>query len=234
MASALYHALDAASVGGADRRWRVHIEGIVSSRGVWVLELALIGQPGYTLKVRVPRLDHATAMRVLDAIQTWLLKSNRVDGETLVVERPGDDDAANVDREARDWDSEDPSRPVVLIIDDIEDHLRLYEVTLADRFTVLKATSGAEGLAIARLRKPSVVLLDIMMPGMDGWAVCERLRAAPATSQTPIIIITASAASDVPERARAVGAAAVLTKPYVVDRLERTIDAVLAQRLPSA
>jgi CheY-like chemotaxis protein len=233
MASALYQALDGASVSVAARHWRVHIEGVVSTRGVWLVELALIGQPGYSVKLRVMRLDHPTALRAIEALKSWLARADRVDGETIVIEPPGDD-LANVDLQPRDWDVIDPPRPVVLIVDDIEDHLRLYEVTLAERFTVLKATSGPEGLAIARVQRPNVVLLDIMMPGMDGWEVCERLRAAPATAQTPIIILTASAASDVPERARAAGAAAVLTKPYVVDRLERTIDAVLAQRAPNA
>jgi CheY-like chemotaxis protein len=233
MASALYQALDGAGVGGPDRRWHVHIEGIVSARGMWLLELALIGQPGYTLKVRVPRLNHATAIRVRDAIEHWLARPNRVDGETIVIDHLEGDDLANVDLQPRDWDAIDPPRPVVLIVDDIEDHLRLYEVTLAERFTVLKATSGAEGLAIARVQRPHVVLVDIMMPGMDGWEVCEQLRAAPDTSRTPIIILTASAASDVPQRARAAGVAAVLTKPYVIERLERTIDAVLAQRPPT-
>jgi CheY-like chemotaxis protein len=234
MTSALYQALDGADISADGRHWQVHIESMVSSRGLWVLELALIGQPGYSLKVRVPRLDAVTAQRALDAVEDWLRDSNRSDGETIVIEAPAVDELVNVDLQPRDWDRLDPPRPVVLIVDDVEDHLRLYEMTLEGRFTILKATSGREGLEIAKVQRPHVVLVDIMMPGMDGWEVCARLRSTPATSETPIIILTASASSDVPERARAVGAAAVLTKPYVIERLERTIDSVLAKQAPRA
>jgi len=229
MPSALYLALDGTAVSANGRRWQIHIESMISTRGLWILEVALSGEPRHTLKIRVPRLDASTGLRVLAAIEEWLSRPSRVDGETVVVESAADDGPPRPDLQPRDWDRLAPPRPVVLIVDDIEDHLRLYEMTLEYRFTILKATSGAEGLEIARVHRPHVVLLDIMMPGMDGWEVCDRLRAAPATSQTPIIILTASAASDVPERAHAAGASAVLTKPYVVERLERTIDAVLAE-----
>ena len=228
MSSALYLALDGTTVSANGRRWQIHIENLVSTRGLWTLEVALFGQPGHSLKIRVPRLDAPTGMRVIAAIEEWLSRPARADGDTIAVDAPVGDELLKVDLQPRDWDRLDPPRPVVLIVDDIEDHLRLYEMTLEYRFTILKATSGAEGLEIARVHRPHVVLLDIMMPGMDGWEVCDRLRAPPATAQTPIIILTASAASDVPERARAAGASAVLTKPYVVERLERTIDTVLA------
>src|SRR6266542_3099348 len=140
MTSALYHALDGANTSADGRHWQVHIESMVSSRGPWLLDLALIGQPGYSLKVRVPRLDAATAARTLAAIENWLGDPNRADGKTLVIEAPAVEELVNVDLQPRDWDRLDPPRPVVLIVDDVEDHLRLYEMTLEERFTILKAT----------------------------------------------------------------------------------------------
>ena len=122
-----------------------------------------------------------------------------------------------------------PARATVLIVDDIADHLRLYEMALSDRYEVLRASNGFDALKIAGASRPDVVLLDVMMPGLDGWAVCERLKSQPATAQTPVILMTASAAPDVAARAKQVGAVAVLRKPYVVEHLSRAIETALSR-----
>lgn len=80
----------------------------------------------------------------------------------------------------------------VLIVDDIPANLKLLDAKLtAEYFGVLKAASGPEAIEIATSQLPDIILLDVMMPGMDGFEVCRRLKAAPATEHIPIVMVTA-------------------------------------------
>lgn len=81
--------------------------------------------------------------------------------------------------------------PRVLIVDDEPDILELAEFKLsAEGFQVLKALSGLEGLRRARCEAPDVIVLDLMLPDLDGYAVCEILRAQPSTREVPVIIFS--------------------------------------------
>jgi class 3 adenylate cyclase/CheY-like chemotaxis protein len=103
---------------------------------------------------------------------------------------------------------------VVLVVDDQPANLRLLDAVLSPRgYQVLTATSGEEALAMLRAAPPDVVLLDIMMPGMDGHEVCRRIREQPATAYLPVVMITAS---DAAEKRRAIEAGAddFATKPF--------------------
>lgn len=102
----------------------------------------------------------------------------------------------------------------VLIVDDLESNLKLLEAKLlAEYYTVYSATSGAEALKILSNTKIDVVLLDVMMPGMDGLETCQLIKANKNTAHIPVIIITAL--SDVEDKVRGLEAGAddFLTKP---------------------
>ena len=87
----------------------------------------------------------------------------------------------------------DQPRPRVLVIDDTPHNIRLLEAVLVPRgYAVIPATSGAEALAKVAEGSPDLILCDVVMPGMDGYEVCRRLRADPATRLLPVIMITAS------------------------------------------
>ena len=122
-------------------------------------------------------------------------------------------------------------RPRVLLIDDSIEHLDFHATILRHAATVMTAARGEDGVALASVQKPHAIVLDVMMPGMDGWQVCEQLKANPATSDIPIIMLTSLDAIDVPERARSVGAVAVLMKPCPVERLLLTINAAMRPRV---
>jgi DNA-binding response OmpR family regulator len=118
----------------------------------------------------------------------------------------------------------------VLVVDDEAPIRLLCRVNLeAEKMTVLEAADGESGLETARAERPDVVLLDVMMPGMDGWAVAERLLEDDATSEIPIVFLTARA--ELRDRARGLelGGVAYITKPFnpvelasiVEDLLER-------------
>ena len=80
----------------------------------------------------------------------------------------------------------------ILVIDDIDANVRLLEAKLtADYYEVLTATDGVTGLAIAGSELPDIILLDVMMPGMDGFQVCRRLKEDPTTRHIPVVLVTA-------------------------------------------
>ena len=82
---------------------------------------------------------------------------------------------------------------IILVVDDLPQNVRLLEAVLVPRgYTVVAATSGREALERAASDPPDLILLDIVMPEMDGYEVCRTLRADPATSFLPIVMITAS------------------------------------------
>ncbi|HEV8305610.1 MAG TPA: response regulator [Gemmatimonadales bacterium] len=111
-----------------------------------------------------------------------------------------------------------------LIIDDDPDLLRLVRWTL--EFTagwdVVTAGSGAAGIELARSATLDVILVDVMMPEMDGYEVCRRLKADPATGKVPIILLTAR--RDLNQaRLAEVGVAGVVLKPFQPDDLARQV-----------
>jgi len=80
----------------------------------------------------------------------------------------------------------------VLVVDDLEPNVKLLEAKLrAEYFDVLAAYSGAEAIDIARREQPDIILLDVMMPVMDGFEACRRLKASPETMHIPIVMVTA-------------------------------------------
>ena len=83
--------------------------------------------------------------------------------------------------------------PLVLAVDDLPANVRLLDAVLSPRgYRVLGAGSGPEALALVAERRPDLILLDIVMPEMDGYEVCRRLRQDPATAFLPVVMITAS------------------------------------------
>jgi two-component system alkaline phosphatase synthesis response regulator PhoP len=103
----------------------------------------------------------------------------------------------------------------VLVIDDEAPIRLLCRVNLeAEGMQVLEAADGPAGLETARSEKPDVVLLDVMMPGLDGWRVAEELLDDPATKGIPIVFLTARA--ELRDRARGIdlGGVDYITKPF--------------------
>jgi len=117
----------------------------------------------------------------------------------------------------------------ILVIDDENDIRRIARLGLerVGKMQVIDAASGAEGVEKARSEKPDAVLLDVMMPGQDGPATLQSLRADTATASIPVIFLTAKALASEVERLRSLGATGVLTKPFDAMTLAAEIRALL-------
>jgi DNA-binding response OmpR family regulator len=118
----------------------------------------------------------------------------------------------------------------VLAVDDDDDILQIVRVNLElEGHEVLLARSGAEALELVRRRPPDVVLLDIMMPGIDGWDVLARLKRDPELGATtvPVLMLTALTADDDRVRSGIEGAIRFLTKPFLPSELCSEVNRVL-------
>ncbi len=103
----------------------------------------------------------------------------------------------------------------ILIVDDAADARTLLRLILTTKggYTTTEATSGAEALAQIRRQRPDAIILDYMMPDMDGLEVCRRLRAMPDLRDLPILMLTAQPNPALREQALAAGVTSFMTKP---------------------
>jgi CheY-like chemotaxis protein len=122
------------------------------------------------------------------------------------------------------------ARPTVLLVDDCIAQRDLYELVLAPEFTVLTASRGSDALTLAAREHPDVVVLDVMMPGLDGWETCTRLKTDPVTADTPVVLLTGSNDVDLSQHAVAVGADAILNKPCSADMLVQRLHVAVSHQ----
>jgi CheY-like chemotaxis protein len=109
----------------------------------------------------------------------------------------------------------DGSAPLVLLVDDERSIRTICRVNLeGDGLAVTEAADGAEALEVVRRAQPSVVLLDVMMPGVDGWGVAEQLAADAETRKIPVVFLSARAAREDRLRAQELGAVGYVVKPF--------------------
>ena len=119
----------------------------------------------------------------------------------------------------------------ILLIDDHKTVQRLLEAIVRVKgYELLYAENGQQGIAMARREQPDLVLLDVMMPEMDGFKVCRYLKEDPATSGIPVLFLTARGAEDDLETGRRAGADGFMTKPFQTMEVLNTIDRLLRQR----
>ncbi len=121
-------------------------------------------------------------------------------------------------------------RPI-LVIDDEPYILRSLSYLLTrEGYRVTTASNGEEGLARVRALRPAIVFLDIMMPLMDGYAVCEQIRQDPSIVQTHVIMLSAKGQQIDRERALLVGVDEYMTKPFSPREVAQRVRALLADR----
>lgn len=121
------------------------------------------------------------------------------------------------------------SKKSILLVDDeyrVQEAIRITLETMAD-WHVLLATSGLQGIEVAETQQPDAILLDLMMPGLDGLQTFEKLQANPATQALPVILMTARFQPDEQQEILKKGIKAVITKPFDPMSLTDQISAAL-------
>ncbi len=117
----------------------------------------------------------------------------------------------------------------ILIVDDTPENITALSAILSEFGKIKAATSGEKALKIcAADAKPDLVFLDVMMPEMDGWEVCRRLKADPATASIPVIYVTALASDADRERASSLGAVGFVTKPLEPEVIRELVRALIS------
>ena len=122
------------------------------------------------------------------------------------------------------------AKPTILLVDDTPENIDVLRGILGDDYAIKIANSGQLALKIVAAQSPDLILLDVMMPGMDGYEVCRQLKADPLTRAIPIIFVTARAETEDEVQGLALGAADYLTKPVVPAIVKARVQTQLALR----
>jgi two-component system, cell cycle response regulator DivK len=131
--------------------------------------------------------------------------------------------------------SGEESTPLVLVVDDVDHGREIFAEYLEFRgFRVATAADGLEALEKAFDLRPDVILMDLSLPGIDGWEATRRLKSDERTRAIPIIALTAHALASAHEKAREVGCNAVVTKPCLPKDLEQEVRRQLEARTNQA
>jgi CheY-like chemotaxis protein len=113
---------------------------------------------------------------------------------------------------------------VVLVVEDDPKSMKVARDLLAmSGYSTIQASDGAQGVELARAQKPDLVLMDIMMPKMDGYTACHAIKSDKATKDIPVIMVTAVGFDLNRQLAERVGASAYVTKPIDREELMKTI-----------
>jgi len=118
----------------------------------------------------------------------------------------------------------------ILLVEDFDDARELYSTCLrSSGYEVIEAATGMEAVALARSASPDLILMDLLLPGMDGWQATAELKRDPRVRHVPIVALTAHALSDERERIARLGCDAFLAKPCLPPDLIRTVDRILGR-----
>lgn len=115
----------------------------------------------------------------------------------------------------------------VLIVDDVPANIQVLHAAIGGLATTRFAVSGEQALALAAREPPDLVLLDVVMPGLDGFEVCRRLKADPATAAALVVLVSGGADDDAIERGIAAGADDFLVKPAPPALIRRRVELML-------
>jgi len=126
-----------------------------------------------------------------------------------------------------------PNGDLVLIVEDNEKNMKLTrDILQYHGFATVEATTGEDGVALASSRNPSLILMDIQLPGIDGVTALQRIRTDGATSRIPIVAMTASVMKEDRERFDKAGFDGFITKPIDVRRLPDQVREAIAKGRP--
>lgn len=125
-----------------------------------------------------------------------------------------------------------PDEPLVLVVEDYADAREMYaESLLVCGFRVAEAGDGLSALQMARTLAPDVILMDLSLPGMDGWEATRRLKADPGTSHIPVVALTGHALTRALDAARQAGCDRLVIKPALPDDVVEEVRQALGRKV---
>lgn len=112
----------------------------------------------------------------------------------------------------------------ILIVEDVEDHLEIVKLILEQHnYSILTATNGKDGLLSVQKNKPNLIILDVMLPEMNGYEVCKAIRSDPSIKATPVIMLSVRSNQEDIEAGYAAGANEYMTKPFNLEELIKKV-----------
>ena len=121
-----------------------------------------------------------------------------------------------------------PPQPTLLLVDDQVVNIQLLNQIFKDDYTVCMATGGEQALAFCARQLPDLILLDVVMPHMDGYQVCKLIRGNPETQDTPVVMISGKDGFFDKVRGRMAGASGYITKPFGPETLMKAVESYLS------
>lgn len=163
------------------------------------------------------RERYTTAQEVLNDLQPFVATLREQLTAPTAVFIPGQDPPTATTPIGTDADPEPTTRSEILLVDDKPENLRLLSTMLEEQgYEVREAINGSQALKSAQAAPPDLILLDINMPGLNGYEVCQRLKADPTTNHIPVIFISAQDEAWDKVKAFSVGGLDYITKPFKV------------------
>ena len=194
------------------------------------IEVSSMKEQGTKFLVTLPQ-SHAD-----EEFKKWLPEEGLLEEERLAVNKDNrasldEEDSTSMEKEnmALQQD-EDMRQPTILVIEDNADIARYMGAILEDRYRVLFALDGKEGLAKAEEYMPDLILTDLMMPEMDGYELCRVIRASAILNHIPVIVVTARCEEKDLLMGLEAGADAYLVKPFSADELKIRVAKLLESR----
>ena len=148
-----------------------------------------------------------------------------IHGELTQMPMPSDDDTATADVSG----SNATDRPLLLVVEDNRDVAHYMCIQLQDGYRLMVADNGEEGLRIANEQLPDIIVTDLMMPRMDGYELCRRIKTSQLTDHIPMVVVTARASESDKLHGLQLGVDAYIYKPFNADELRLCVDNLIAK-----
>jgi len=173
---------------------------------------------------RLEQITDATAEALALGAQAALAKSEKGLTKDMTVsetEQPGE--------QAQPSEVADQEEKTIFVVDDSDTNLILAEEALEDYYNVFTIISAAQMFKMIQKKKPHLILLDIQMPEMDGFEAMEKIKADPALTSIPVVFLTATVTPEIATKARKLGAADIVSKPFTAEGLQSKVSEWLSK-----
>ncbi len=185
---------------------------------------------GSVFTITLPARPIAEGQQTIPFIPSDLSNLTNLDDPGSSNTHPSDLDLDVLEAQENLTTSDDEPKPIALIIDDNHDIRLFLRTLLSDKYRVLSAPNGEEGLRKAQETVPDIIICDVMMPVMDGLECCRRLKTTPATSHIPVLMLTACSMDEQRVRGLEEGADAYIAKPFSSAVLLAQMESLISNR----